>query len=867
MIGSALLALLVALPNQALGSLRVSAGVELRLPAEQATAAYSLDSDCASAELSGGVIVVKGLRACTTHIVRISGDVISETEVVVSARRGDLAARARSHSAETQEVGSVTTSYASDPAQLETAINVSRLEGQRSTSIALDVGHGHAFSATEANTTIPFASFRFSSPTTTFTLLDQRVEETPLTIDDTVIRGLHIQHNGWFLHAGVSSMTDFRQAMFESDPDRIVSGGYRFQLSQRNALISSVDWISASNRYLSGRSGTMGSLAWEFRQTDRLRLLAEVGIGRAVGTSIQLDYEGDADLLRLDFRAAPSDLPRLSKSQAPGIQADGYWTRRFKQTYSLDVNGSQNKYTLLDGTSESNSSWSGILGKQLSRRVSISGGVAGSRFGRPTGVPILSTYIPASISYESARFGNSFEYRYGWNQSTTLGSQSFRDSIRVGVGPFTLMGFASTQTQAPTVDFVLSNVPWLRQALLDAGIMATTPQQIEDFLRNNADLIAAGILRDISINLSPRRTQLGGTLLWSSPRRMFSARLESRWDRDDRIQGAIKSNSQDARLMVRLNRKSDVTLQGSLFETNGSMIGAVRVPVFSVSIHRQLTNVPDFIGPYAHGVVEGKVFADEDGLGISVNTGIGIAGVKVVLDGTRKTMTNDSGSYTFHRVTSGRHTVEILYEDTANHFFTTPPNVTVGPDSTMNFGIGRRKATIFGIVLNDAGNPLGGVVLHIKGPSDEKVLSNSNGDFSATDLTSGTYTVDIEPDSIPPSYALEGIRTKTTITDPNQPGEVHFYLRALRIVKGKLLCHARTLDPATGIEMQLDDRDVSHLADKSGAFVLRDLSAGIHELTVRRASKTTRHKFELSSAPSALSGLEVEVCDSSEADH
>jgi hypothetical protein len=857
MTGLLALALIPSLLEPGVATVHISAGTPVHLQTAGVTAAYSLDADCAEVEVAGGIAVVSGKRACSTHVIAIAGDSIVDTEVFVAAKRGSLDPRragSRLH-----EGGSVSSSYSSLPAELETSFNVSRSEGDRATSMAFSVGHGHAFSSVEKRTTLNSASVNFTGPRGAVTLFDSRVEQSPLTADDIVIRGLHMQRDAWFMHAGIASMTGFRQEFLESDPDWFGSTGYRFKLSEHSSLIPSFSWISASSRYLSGKTGAIGSLTYDYQLLDRMHFAAEVGVSHGVGASASADYTGEQNNARLQFRATPSRFAALSSTRAPGLQAIGSWARQLRPGLVLDFDASQDTYSLLDGTSQKNASWSSSLQKRLTRRFTLTGGIAGSIFTRHPDYSVISTSVPITAAYESGRFGDSFQYRYGRNQASNLGSHSFRDSLRVSAGPTTFTLFASRQTQTPTVEYVLNDLPWLRQALLSAGVSATTPEEIQEFLRTNADLIAAGYLHDLQINISPVHNQVGGTFHWASPRRLVSTRLESRWDQDQRIRGTLTSTFHDARVSIRLDRHSDVTLQASLFTTRGNGLSSMRIPVYSIGIRRQLSSIPDLIGPYANGVIQGRVYADASGIGMPENTDQGIAGITVVLDGNRRVQTNPLGLYSFHGVGSGSHTVEVAYEGTRDYVFTSAPNVSVEENSTVNFGIARRKATIFGVVLNDAGKPIGNASVRIRGPQQDRVDSNSSGEFSLNTVPAGTYVIDIDPDSLPPFYDLEDLTSKTLAVTPATPARAEFVVRALRTVSGQVRCAEGGFE-AGRTHLLLDNKDVSTAMNHDGGFALRDLTAGTHELAVRYGELVIRQDFELPANPATLKGVVIDVC-------
>jgi hypothetical protein len=347
----------------------VTSGAEARVPAAQVTAAYSLDADCAEAQLQGEtVVVVAGRRACSTNVIAVTAGGIIEIPVLVSARAKPRASRSIRQQ-RVRESGSVGTFYSSQPAEFQTAIELTRAEGENATTISLMTAHGYGFSRFERRTALPSASISFRHGSRTLRLLDQHVQHSPLTLDDTVVRGIHLRSAGWFVHAGMVSLTSFRQTMFERGADWTAQLGYRTALTERSGLTSSVQWITASKQYVGGRTGAIGSILYDYTQPERLRFQAEAGVGRGLAGSTQLEYDGDADRLRVRARFAPVRFAALSAGRSRGFQTTASWTHSFAERLGLDMALTQDSYARPDGRTQKNTSWNARMQLRIAFRM------------------------------------------------------------------------------------------------------------------------------------------------------------------------------------------------------------------------------------------------------------------------------------------------------------------------------------------------------------------------------------------------------------------------------------------------------------------------------------------------------------------
>src|SRR5947209_1286525 len=807
-------------------AIHVSAGAQLRVTGTNATAAYSIDNDCAEVEVDGGVVIISGKRPCTTHVVTLADGTTIEHEVFVSPRPEQLERikAARMHEQGMQESGYISTMYSSDPGQVETTLNMSRTQGGHTASVAVSVANGHSFSPEKRQTALPLASLRFASSSTTVTLLDSFVEQSPLTLSGTDLRGLHIQSGPWFLHAGIASLTNFRQRMFDPDPDRTIDAGYRFGLTRHSGLIASTQWVHASPSYASGRSGVIGSLMYDYLNPERLRLQLELGMSEGAAGAGLFDFFGSKDRMQVRVRSTPLHFPGLSAAPARGFQGSGNWTHQLTGTLGVDFSGTRDTYRLLDGTTQANTSAAARMQWRLGH-FTLSGGFDHAELSRRNAEAIVSNAVPVGLAFDTQHFGNSIQYQYRRNDAADLGSYLVRDSMRINSGPVRFTFYGSRQTQAPTLDYVVGNVPGLRQALLEAGVTATTPEDILDFIRAHADLIGGGLITNLNLNLAPVRNEYGGTFNWTVRRNLLSLDFGYREVDDQRIIGRVTSRLGSGSLSVHLTPTTTLDVTGSLLETQapGSVL---RTPLLAIGLRRQLGSVPGFLNYFQQlGWIRGEVFVDEDG-----HTAGGMEGVTVVLDGVRRTHTDKSGVYYFHSVMEGKHSVDVEYQSAGSYIFTTAPHVETDENTVVNFGISTRKALLFGSVRNDGGLPLSKAVIHITGVKQEQIRTTDNGSFRFNLTNGGTYTVTLDAQSLPPSYDFNSFTQQTAHVEVNEPARVHFVVRAFRSIRCSVTCTGAQLDNSK-VDLRIDIGASVVIVDGDGKYKISNLSSGPHELT------------------------------------
>jgi len=170
--------------------------------------------------------------------------------------------------------------------------------------------------------------------------------------------------------------------------------------------------------------------------------------------------------------------------------------------------------------------------------------------------------------------------------------------------------------------------------------------------------------------------------------------------------------------------------------------------------------------------------------------------VELMLDDRRRTLTAADGSYHFANVPRGRHKIVVVYRSREPFFFTTPADLEVDEDDTVNFGIGFSLSGLMGQVLNDAGQGVGGVTVVIWSRGLKWTASTqADGSFFVPSLVAGEYEVQVDDDSLPAGYSADALAEPQRVTvGASAPGKAIFTRRAFRSISGRVLSY----DPKEG---------------------------------------------------------------------
>ena len=847
---------------------KIESGKTVSIDVPGVTAAYSLDPSVADAEVQDGAVAVSARMHGSTHVVAVTPAGTQTFEVVVV----DAAVKRSRFGFDPlllhmgTEYGSVSSRYDSTSQQVQSEIDLSRRQDQ--TTIRAHIVATRmlgSLSSGESRTGIPSASYEIATPRRDLTFLDKYLEESPLAITGSIVRGLHYREGNWFLHAGYTSVASFEGLLLPAHPEEVVEAGYRYPLTKHSSLAASFYDFMVPTADRVGRSGTVGLLSYAYTPREGFQFNVEAGWSRGAAASARLEYRGERDNLRGSIRYAPSTFASLGSNNLKGFHADLSWTRQLTDGLSSDLSFYDNKI-ILPGMEQSTLNASAKLQYRLGNHWSVFGGGTGSTFSTavPPRPPVRTLNAPAGLGFNSRHFGAQGQYQFSKTTHQDAGGHQYRVSVSTGAGPVAFSAFGEQQTQAPTLSFLLTQTPGLQQALDLLGVQATSIQDVNEILRDNAELFAAGYIQGASINLAPRRRQAGGSMNLMG--HGWWPQVSYNFIYNDNL--GVTSNTMTAIHSLVYNQRlgpENISLSYSQVGTKSPGMRASYRPMFSVGWHHESRSVPMFIIPERRGTIAGVVFQDDDSKG-SYEPGMKLVEkAQVVLDDSRHQETRADGSFRFTGVRPGKHHLVVSYKSSKPTFFSTQSEVDIAENATVNFGIGFSLSGLGGRVINDADQGIPGLTVNIsKKQQHWKASTDADGSFFVRQLQEGDYEVAVDEDSVPPGYLTADLASQTVKVGASAPGRGQFTMKALRSIAGRVVSFDRDASkvvPVAQKQVLLKETGKVSTTDALGQYVFRDLKAGSYTVAVTSGSKEVSKSVTLPATPLAQSNVDLQLGD------
>lgn len=832
-----------------------------------ATAAYSLDAFLAEATADNEVVSVTGKQPGTTHIVVVTPSGAQTFEVLVTTPPPHYPPGfvMPVSGAELAQSGYYEARYYSSPAQFQNQLDFLKIHGDDRTHVhTVETNLVGALEQGQPRIALSSASYEIVTPRRDITLFDQYVDESPLTLNGSMVRGFHMREGNWFVHAGYTSVATFQGLFLPTQPELVAGGGYRYPLTGNSSITASFYDVQISASDQIGHSGRIGTVSYKYSPRETFWVIADAGFSHGLGGAARIYYKTERDNIVALVRYVPLQFASLGANSFRGLHTDFSWTRHITNKFDATLTFYNNDLVLPD-LRETTISGAANLRYQLTRHWALTGGAIASSFKVPPSLAIRSFTLPAGIAFQSQHFGATGQYQFAVTPGRESGGKQFRASLRSGWGTFSFTVYAERDTNAPTLSFIYGQVAGLQQALDQLGIRATTVQQVDEVLSGNAFLIAAGYIKGATINLVPVRTQLGGTADWSSRgvhRRQFN--YSFLYNDNQMLQGSTQSIGHTLSYSQTLTRWNDLSLGCSVLGVKNPGRSREFTPVCFIAFRHQFQHVPYFIVPERHGTITGTVFRDDKSTGVYERGMQPMAEVEVMLDDRRRTLTRKDGSYRFPSVPRGKHRITANYQSRDPFFFTTTSDLEVDEDATVNFGIGYLLSGLMGQVLNDAGQGIPGVtlVLHSRGLKWNAV-TEGDGSFFVSSLVAGEYDVQVDEDSLPAGYSPGGIGEPQRVTvGASSPGKAAFTARAFRSISGRVLSYdpkAGKYVPVSRAQVILREPGLTNLTDPAGRYLFRNLAAGSYTISVRNEAQTLSHTVRLSAQPMDLINVDFQI--------
>ncbi len=834
-----------------------------------ATAAYSLDGSIAEATADNGLVSVVGKQPGTTHVVVIAASGLQTIGILVTTPPPHYPPGfvMPVNVAEKAESGYYEGRYYSSPAQVQNQFDFLKLHGE-------DRTHVHVVQTTlvgpldrgQPRVALSSASYQVVTPRRDITLFDQYVDESPLTISGSIVRGFHMRQDNWFVHSGYTSVATFDGLFLPIQPELVAGGGYQHPLTVNSSLTASLYHVRTQASNPIGRSGTIGTMRYKYMPRETFWVTADAGISHGAGAAGRLYYKTGRDNIVALVRYMPPRFASLGGNNFRGFHADASWMRqvakRIDSTLSL-----YNNNLVLPGLRATTISGAAKLHYRLTRHWALTGGAIASSFQTkvPPSLAIRSFTLPTGLAFQSRHFGATGQYQFAVTPGLDRGGKQYRASLRSGWGAFAFASYAERDTNAPTLSFIFGQVAGLQQSLDLLGIRATTVQQVDELLSSSSFLIAAGYVKGATINLVPVRTQIGGTADWSSRgvhRKQWSYGFL--FNENQTLQGSTQNVGHTISYSQSVTHSDDISLACSVLGLKYPGRSREYAPVCFIGWRRQFKHVPNFIAPERRGTITGNVFRDDQSKGALEPGMRPVPEVEVTLDDRRRTLTRADGSYRFPNVPRGKHKIAVTYHSREPFFFTTPSGLEVGESATVDFGIGYSLSGLMGQVLNDAGQGVPGVTVVIRSSGLERsAATEADGSFFVSSLVAGEYDVQVDEDSLPAGYSAETLAGPRRVrVRATSPGKAAFTARASRSIAGRVLSYdpnAGQYVPVIRARVILREPGLATVTDLMGRYLFRDLAAGPYTISVPNEAQTSTRTVRLGGQPVDLTNVDLQI--------
>jgi hypothetical protein len=805
--------------------------------------AFAVDADIVVVTTLGGQVVLTGRRVGETLVTVVMPATVETLTVRVEA----AAASAMGFRTAANRSASIWEGrYDSGIRRFSTGLTMASSAGERTARLRLYGIYQNATGDGGNILALPTASLELEDSKRSVVLLDELVKSSPLTLDGTVLRGFHLHQGPLNLHAGIASATPWNDLLLPSSGDRALGMSYRIERGELR-VTPALLWLPDSKTDVPG----VVSLGLERgKDGDPLRLKTEFGWSDVPGASFDFAFHGLRRQGWLQGATRSADFAALNVARSAGSYLDGAWSEQFGERTTADLTLSASRLELVGHRPEVGTGRL-ELRNQTTDHWSLTAGVGGSGY-RDRDVetaPQRRGTVSLGTAYDANGLGIATIYRYQETSGTSHGGHGGRLTLHGARGTWKANLFIDAQQQAPTLNLIFQERPDLARAFAERGFVASSPEEVVRLLRDNAAILAAQGVKVGTLDLAPLRLQGGLNLSWrgTGPQHPeFGLRAMA----DDTQSVASGRRTYLATLFTSVRIFGDTELyagytrwstrhDGSASDDRSSFEVAVRTSFSAPGL------------PGGGRPITGQVFRDDSATGMLVAGSLPLAGVEVVLDGQRSTLTDQDGRFTFSAPGRDKHRVEALLPPKPGAYFTMPSAVTLSAGGEVRFAIAFSAARLSGTVRSDAGLPLAGVTLKLESAREATTTTDSNGAYRFA-APAGEARVFLVADSVPPGYELSDLDPQTRILAPGAPAVADFTVRAQRVLSGEV--SGVNGEPVTVTALEAN---TTVSPDNKGRFLLRGLPAGPLTLVVRRQGRETRQVVEVPAEPGSVTGVKL----------
>jgi hypothetical protein len=820
-------------------TIRVALSETIRVERPGTTAAYAVDGDIVEASLGPTDVALFGRAPGTTRVTVVGPGGIETWNVTVEAPPSSFVP-GRS---DARRTATWSEQYDSETSRVTTTLNVELLSPRGwpirfqvvNLTKARDTDDGFARSA------FPVISLSLGTPSRGLILGDEMVARSPLTLDGTLLRGVHLRVGGLEIHTGFASALIYGSLFVPAQRETALGASYRFGTDSFHVSPSLYVFPDAAKARPGARSVLPGVLV-EKEGKDGLLLLGELGWGGGLAAAGEASYQTAAHRLHVRVRHQSFALPALSLGHPQGTFGDASWSWRALSRLGVSLTGALARYDD-PRAPQRTAGATADLALSIVGHLSASAGAGVGRYDAEGAPRVTTVSVPIGLSFDTGLFGLSALYRYQTNSATNRGGPGGRVAGHAG-RRLKLSVYADYQRDAPTLSLLLRDYPEVARALAEQGLVARTPEDIARLLDASALLLGNSGPGAALITLDPSRAQAGFDLMWSGER--TQVRLHGLADRTE-----TSSRQQYTRLatlsLTQRIASMELTASYTRWQSDVAAFGDSG-GTFQVGFRKRLSGGEPGSSRWAR--IAGQVFR-EGGASETDTTPVGVPGVTVRLGDGQTAITDANGNFVFERVGRRGRRVQALLPS-PNAFYTTPSTVDVKDSAVVHFGLRFSDARLDGQVLDDAGQPVAGVVLRLTGTGGAVTLVSGPTGRYVFNASEGEYVLRADPASLPTGYELVAPEARDVRISLSAPTHADVAARVQRSISGRLAT-ARG-----GIEVRLRSAARAVRTDEQGRFLFRYVAAGVDTLEATVDGRVMTRRVDIPDGPTILRDVELE---------
>jgi hypothetical protein len=816
------------------------------VPVSQVSAAYSLDSLVAEAQITEGLLHIQARAPGQALIVLVHNDFSTSTmQVTVTQAPPILPDRMWSglDASGRDSRGYYEVRVSSNPLQVSDVLEF------RTNRFQLHLTNANAPGRNLPGVSpvwFPYSYLRILGDKWRLTLLDDIADSSPISVNSTILRGVHFTAGDLTVHAGYTSVAGFQALFLPAQKQWISGASFKHQLSHEMQVGATYYFIKRGILELDPQiAQAVGTAFLNVHSLYHFDFSAEAGISKGMGGAANLSRETKADQFHINARYRPRHYASSDTDHLNGLQSDARWDHVWSPHLVSAVSGSDNRIFKRTGSqaievATENLQYKGFKGFSLSSGLSISH-FADSQ----TLFPDIRRFaLPVTLSLDHGRFGADAQYEFSHTSKAFSAGQGYRGSIRWSGQHFQMNANAGLDTQALGVDSVFTAFPQLNVALAQLGLGATTSvDQLAALLNNRAFLSSLGLAPNATLQLVPRNWFAGVNLSWRWRHEVLE--LNSNYNSNSFLAQQNATVLQTVRYRKGLSNSTELLASFTLLE---SITPVHRWnSLWEIGLRHRFGDSP-FPERHKHsGTISGTVRLKER----SGDRPLGA--VEILLDGDRETTSDSDGHYRFSKIPDGIHNVQIKFKSARTFWYTSPSKVDTAANSIVDFGIVYPSAEIIGYVLNDAGVALPTSGILVEGPRGEtNLITDQQGKFVVPVVEPGAYVIHMNPETVPDGYSLEDIEPASISVAEGEFKKVSLVLLAIRALTGFVRSYEATKGSyisLAGATVQLDELNRKAITDANGRYLFRDLPSGVFTILVNGHQSG---QVQISAAPQLL---------------